>query len=255
MNDRQSTSVRRPRRALILFTHRPEVEAARKRLGRCGLHTQSILRQFIEYVSRVVGEARQQADFEFFLATDAGFELSGQGPDHLLIQQGYTFEDRLTYTLQAVASRGFQQIVVVGNDCLDLTPGLIEQAFRQLGTRDVVVGASRDGGFYLLGVKLYRPALLKGLPWRTDRLYRQLLVRLKQFQLSWVALPALEDIDSFQSLWQWLKQPGHGNHPLHSWLGRLLPSPPLLLVDREDWFAPLADSRYLWQRPPPFLLS
>ncbi|RMG66220.1 MAG: DUF2064 domain-containing protein, partial [Calditrichaeota bacterium] len=139
MKAQESTAGRSPRRALVLFTHRPEVEAAQKRLGRCPIHTRSILRQFIDYVSRVVAQARAVTDFEFFVATDAGFQPSRTGPDHLIIQQGHSFEERLTHALEAVAARGFEQIVVVGNDCLDLTPLLLEQAFQALEQKDVVV--------------------------------------------------------------------------------------------------------------------
>ncbi|RMG64883.1 MAG: DUF2064 domain-containing protein, partial [Calditrichaeota bacterium] len=147
----------------------------------------------------------------------------------------------------------FEQIVVVGNDCLDLTPLLLEQAFQALEQKDVVVGASRDGGFYLLGMKPCRFDLLRGLPWRTARVYRHLLERLNQHQLSWTTLPALQDIDSVRGLWQWLKHPAHADHPLRIWLCRLLQEAQLHPADQESWPAPLTDIRYLWQRPPPSL--
>ena len=49
-------------------------------------------------------------------------------------------------------------VVIIGMDIPGIRPRHIEQAFRALGTHDVVFGPADDGGYWLVGLKR-RPAL------------------------------------------------------------------------------------------------
>ena len=44
-------------------------------------------------------------------------------------------------------------LVIIGADIPDITPALIEKAFRALGDHDAVFGPAPDGGYWLVGLK------------------------------------------------------------------------------------------------------
>ncbi|MBM3601669.1 MAG: glycosyltransferase [Alphaproteobacteria bacterium] len=59
---------------------------------------------------------------------------------------------------RAVAERPVGPVVIVGSDIPAIVPAHIDAAFRALGRADVVFGAARDGGYWLIGCRR-RPAL------------------------------------------------------------------------------------------------
>ena len=67
-------------------------------------------------------------------------------------QQGNTFGARLYAAIAEVFSRGFQNVIVIGNDCPALLPVHIQKAANCLSTQDVVLGPTDKGGIYLLGL-------------------------------------------------------------------------------------------------------
>jgi len=59
-------------------------------------------------------------------------------------------------------------VVIVGGDIPDITPALIERAFRALGDHDAVFGPAEDGGYWLVGLKRRRatpPGFMRGVRW------------------------------------------------------------------------------------------
>lgn len=56
-------------------------------------------------------------------------------------------------------------VLIVGADSPGLPAQLLQQALRLLDTADVVLGPCDDGGYYLLGSRVWRPGMLDELPW------------------------------------------------------------------------------------------
>lgn len=84
------------------------------------------------------------------------------------------FGEQLTAALSEVFARGFERVLVVGNDCPDLTTAHLTQAALALESASVVLGPDRRGGLYLLG--LSRAAFERlptgQMPWQTSQLAR-----------------------------------------------------------------------------------
>ncbi len=92
------------------------------------------------------------------------------------LQEGDTFGDRITNAFQYGFDLGYQRIIIVGNDTLSLQVEHLHRARRQLEDHDIVVGPSRDGGVYLLGLsrQTFDAHRMKQLPWKTGHLYAAL---------------------------------------------------------------------------------
>lgn len=57
--------------------------------------------------------------------------------------------------------------LIVGSDVPGLTVAHIEAAFRVLERHDVVLGPSRDGGYWCVGLTWKDPDLFRNIPWST----------------------------------------------------------------------------------------
>src|ERR1051325_1805857 len=77
-------------------------------------------------------------------------------------------EGELDIRLENILQRALMQYPMafaLGADSPGLPAVYLEQAKTLLASHDAVLGLSRDGGFYLLGVKNDPPGLLNGIQW------------------------------------------------------------------------------------------
>ena len=65
---------------------------------------------------------------------------------------------------------------------------------------DLVIGPAKDGGYYLLGMKTFYPALFENIEWSSDKVLKQTLAIAEQLNLSVFLLPELADIDNEEDL-------------------------------------------------------
>ncbi len=100
-------------------------------------------------------------------------------------------------------SRAFQEgsgpVVLAGSDIFKLETRHFDEAFDALRTRDLVLGPSVDGGYFLVGMNR-RIDVFKGIDWGTGQVFRQTLDRARQMGLSVHALGLLPDIDTPEDL-------------------------------------------------------
>lgn len=97
-------------------------------------------------------------------------------------------------------SQGIEKAVLIGTDIPDLSAEILTQAFTALQTVDVVVGPSRDGGYYLIGLTgNVAPQLLDSLfrhmAWSKGEVFAETILRLESFGQPVTILPTLADID------------------------------------------------------------
>ena len=89
------------------------------------------------------------------------------------MQEGTSFEARLSNAMKTLFDQGYESLVVIGNDSPDLTTATLREAFSSLERRNPVLGPSDDGGVYLIGLQRDHfdyDAFLR-LPWRREHLF------------------------------------------------------------------------------------
>ncbi len=117
-------------------------------------------------------------------------------------QIGNTFGERFTNAIQKVYDLGFENIITIGNDSPQLKTSQLLKTAHYLETEDIVLGPSKDGGFYLMGLKktcFNRQTLLK-LPWQTSRLVKSISTLIVKSKIRLHTLPVLADIDTLSDL-------------------------------------------------------
>ena len=103
---------------------------------------------------------------------------------------------RLTRVFAELLERPGDRAVVVEADCPEITAVLLERALETLAAQDLVLGPTRDGGYYLVGLARHAPSLFRGIDWGSDRVLEQTFERAGEAGLSRALLPTLADLDT-----------------------------------------------------------
>lgn len=90
---------------------------------------------------------------------------------------------------------GCRRVVLFGSDIPGLSAKVLEQAMDRLRDRDVVLGPSTDGGYWLIGLNRHAD-LFRGMPWGSRDVLAQTLSRVEGLRLSAGLLDFLTDIDT-----------------------------------------------------------
>ncbi len=116
------------------------------------------------------------------------------------IQADGDLGDKMESAFTDLFQNGFQQVCIIGSDCMELQSNLIESAFNQLECNDVVIGPAVDGGYYLLGMRNQLRPLFTNISWSSGEVLDQTIKLIKAQQLSYFLLPVLRDVDTIDDL-------------------------------------------------------
>lgn len=148
---------------------------------------------------RSVADARPSTTVGICFAPDDGEEeirAIAPGIRALRAQRGTTLGQRLTAATEDFFAAGADAVVIVGADSPTLPVPVFSEAFDRLERgADVVIGPTRDGGYYLIGLRRPTTALFVAVPWSTSRVLAATLERAAAKGLSVELLPEWYDID------------------------------------------------------------
>ena len=116
-------------------------------------------------------------------------------------QRGEGLGERLTSATTWAVKAGYTQILLVGSDSPTLPISYISQAFTLLETREIVIGPSMDGGYYLIGfsatcVADAVPWVFEGITWSTAAVFQQTVERIDALKAKMGLLPPWYDVDT-----------------------------------------------------------
>lgn len=117
-------------------------------------------------------------------------------------QVGATFGERFTNAIQSIYDLGYESIITIGNDTPHLTTNKLLKASHELVQKDIVLGNSNDGGFYLLGIKKehFKATLFLKLPWQSQNLSKSLSKLFSGNTVAIYYLEKLSDLDSYDDI-------------------------------------------------------
>lgn len=107
---------------------------------------------------------------------------------------------RMEKAIGLVLDEGYDNIVLIGSDCIEITNQHIETAFGYLSSYTSVIGPAVDGGYYLIGMREKAPFLFKDMPWSSEDLFEKTIEKLKINKTKYITLPELSDIDYLKDL-------------------------------------------------------
>jgi uncharacterized protein len=190
-------------RRLILFGRYPVPGRVKTRLAPLigPLGAAELQRQWTERTLSVLLAARQAA-VEVVYAGGSARQVRrwlGAWPVACLPQASGDLGRRMQQALRGAFERGARQVVLVGTDIPGLETRHVVAAFEALSGHDLVLGPSRDGGYWLIGCRAPVP-VFEGIEWGTGRVLAQTLEAAAACRLSATLLEPLQDIDTGEDL-------------------------------------------------------
>lgn len=189
------------RQKLILFTRYPEPGKTKTRLipalGAEG--AANLQRRMTEYAVRLAQQ--------FSVRRKVCVEIRYEGGDLAVMQNWLGAEldfrpqgsgdlgARMQWAFDAAFAEDFDQVIVMGTDCPDLTAEILATAFAALKRHEFVLGPAQDGGYYLIGWTRPLPPLLQGIAWGTDTVLATTLTKAADIGVEPFLLPMLNDVD------------------------------------------------------------
>lgn len=119
--------------------------------------------------------------------------LAGDVP--VIAQTGEGLAAGLTSVFTHFMAAGQCRVIAFNSDSPHLPVSVLQKAFEDLATCDVVVGPTYDGGYYLVGAKAEHPGLFNGDGMGTSNALETLLQRVRNLGLSVRLADPFYDID------------------------------------------------------------
>ncbi|WP_040280224.1 TIGR04282 family arsenosugar biosynthesis glycosyltransferase [Psychroserpens damuponensis] len=185
--------------ALIIFTRNPELGKCKTRLAKtigdqAALDIYKYLLQHTANVAKKVNADR----FVFYSEALIIDDIWGAAHFRKKLQKGKNLGERMHNAFDDLFHLGYEKVIILGSDLLDLNKDIIENAIDRLHKNDVVIGPAEDGGYYLLGMKELHPAIFINKAWGTETVREDTIADLKNKDVS--LLQPLNDIDTFDDM-------------------------------------------------------
>lgn len=116
------------------------------------------------------------------------------------LQEGQSLGDRMAAAFQRAFGSGARRALIVGSDSPSLPASHLQQALGMLENRELVLGPSEDGGFYLIGCRRFDPILFRGVIWGSPGVFQQTLENARRLHLPTGLLPAWYDLDEWKDV-------------------------------------------------------
>lgn len=110
---------------------------------------------------------------------------------------------RLTDGFARAFGDGAKKVIIAASDVPGIDTEILQEAFDSLEKNDVVVGPSPDGGYYLIGLTKERPLLFEDIPWSSDLVLANTLLRTLSPELKVHLTLIRRDIDDIEDYDWW----------------------------------------------------
>ena len=185
--------------ALIIFTRNLELGNCKTRLAKTigDESALKIYRYLLQHTAKVSVPIRADK-FVFYSEHIKKNDLWNDDVFKKKLQYGDDLGSRMENAFSELFGLGYKNIVIIGSDLLELNSEDISHAFDSLKHHDIVIGPSKDGGYYLLGMKKIHENVFKNKAWGTETVLKDTLRDLQNNDVE--LLKELNDIDTFEDL-------------------------------------------------------
>jgi len=184
--------------AMILFARDPVLGQVKTRL-RSSFDDETIFKLYVCFVEDSLEKIRQVDNVKCFVGifpeNHSGFfegmESFGMS---LFVQRGNDLGDKMRQAFVDRFAEGYKKVVIIGSDSPSLPVSYINKALAS--EKDLVLGPSTDGGYYLIAMKDKVSEVFSGVAWGTENVLDETLDKIKGTSISLELLPIWYDVDS-----------------------------------------------------------
>ena len=195
-----------PANALVIMAKAPVAGWVKTRLAPPLTHEQAakfynaLLADQLEQLKNIDGVARYLA----YTPIEAAMFMRELGGDAYayIAQSGGDLGQRMDQLFADLWRLGQRNVVLIGSDLPALPLAILDEAFAQLSSDEhkVVLGPSRDGGYYLIGMNRPTPAPFANMTWSHGEVLAETTARLQRLGVAFALLPSWFDIDTLNDL-------------------------------------------------------
>jgi len=119
-----------------------------------------------------------------------------------ILQHGHNIGDRMYNAFLDIFSTGAEKCLLIGADIPGMTAEILHDGYDILERTDIVLGPTKDGGYYCIGLKQgsLKSTFFKNIPWSTSLVFNETIKSIAEAGLSWASLPVLSDLDEIDDL-------------------------------------------------------
>ena len=110
-------------------------------------------------------------------------------------QEDIPFGERMKRSMGKVLEAGYKSCILVGTDIPVLNRTIIQKAFESLENNEVVIGATEDQGYYLIGMTKLYGTIFDDQKYGTGSVYGDTVAKIKTCVDTFGIMPVLRDID------------------------------------------------------------
>ncbi|MFZ1799496.1 MAG: TIGR04282 family arsenosugar biosynthesis glycosyltransferase [Chitinophagaceae bacterium] len=185
--------------ALIIFVRKPEYGKVKTRLA-AALGKTKALEMYELLLQHTHAEAEKTKAEKFIFYTTEVCTDDRWNDYKKFAQRGNDLGSRMENAFKNIFDEHYENIIIIGSDCFELTSEIISLSFSLLEKNDVVIGPAKDGGYYLLGMKKMYPTIFENIPWSTSEVFNQTIQKIQLLNLNYELLPVLSDVDTVHDL-------------------------------------------------------
>ena len=183
------------KQALIVFVKKPIMGNVKTRLANDIGHSEAveIYKKLLRNTENVITSLKQ----DIFIFSDVKFK-GFFGDYSWRIQKGNNLGLKMFNAFEEVFALGYDKVNIIGSDCFELSSDILKDSFNS--PEESVIGPSKDGGYYLLGLSKNDPEIFKNIEWSTENVFEETKKKLHIVQMKFSTLPRLTDIDDLEDL-------------------------------------------------------
>lgn len=205
------------KKAVICFTRVPKPGVTKTRLlpvlkpEQCaGLHWAFL---------RDLTEIYKQLDAHLFVAytPDADWESlkSVFPPAGYIPQKGKDLGEKMYRAIKKVTELGYESVILTGTDLPMMTKTHLESGFAVLEEKDIAIGPTSDGGYYLIGMKKPVRDVFRVEGYGSSSVFENTVAAAEDAGLSVGIALSCDDVDTPEDLWNLTKTMDPGSHTAH----------------------------------------
>ena len=205
------------KRAVICFTRVPKPGVTKTRLlpvlkpEQCaGLHWAFL---------RDLAEIYKQLDAHLFVAytPDADWESlkSVFPPAGYIPQKGKDLGEKMYRAIKKITDLGYESVILTGTDLPMMTAAHLESGFAVLEEKDIAIGPTSDGGYYLIGMKKPCRDVFQVEGYGGSSVFDNTVAAAQDAGLTVGCAMSCDDVDTPEDLWDLTKTVNPHSHTAH----------------------------------------
>jgi len=183
-------------RALAIFVKNPELGKAKTRIAKDSSDEKAfaIYNTLLNITRSLVKEVETNKYIFYSKFIDTEDEWISSIFNKKL-QGGNDLGEKMANGFQVLFTEKHDKVLLIGSDCPYITEEILLEAYDQLNKKDFVFGPTFDGGYYLIGMKKFRPLVFSDIEWSTEDVLKTSIERVNAMNCTYELLPTLKDID------------------------------------------------------------